>query len=45
MKEIFDYKDLGDVELPETEAEQFNKMIKTAEEQIKNIKNFKKAFY
>lgn len=38
MEEILDYEDLGDVELPEAEAEYYNKMIKTAEEQIEDVR-------
>ena len=38
MEEILDYEDLGDVELPEAEAEYYNKMIKTAEDQIEDVR-------
>lgn len=38
MEKILDYEDLGDVELTEAEAEYYNKMIKTAEEQIEDVR-------
>lgn len=38
MNEINDYEDLGDVQLPEEQAELNNKMIEDAENEIEDIR-------
>ena len=38
MNEINDYEDLGDVQLPEEQAELYNKMIEEADNELADIR-------